>query len=58
MADNHKDDGVDGCRQNGRLTGHEEALGAGGDGQKNTGRKNKEQNTADEDVKHIYLGAV
>ena len=58
MADNHKDDRMDRRSQNGRLTGHEETLGAGGNREKNAGRKNKEQNTADEDVKHIYLGAV
>ena len=38
VGHNHKDDGVDSRSQNGRLAGHEEALGAGGDSQKNAGR--------------------
>jgi hypothetical protein len=58
MADNHKDDGVDGRGQNGRLAGHEETLGAGGNREQNAGRKNEEQKAADEKVVHFYLGAV
>jgi hypothetical protein len=37
MADDHKDDGVDGRGQHRGLAGHEEPLGAGGNGQKNAG---------------------
>jgi len=33
----HKDDGVDGSGQHRGLAGHEESLGAGGDGEKNAG---------------------
>ena len=46
VADDHKDDGVDGGSQHGRLAGHEETLGTGGDGEQNAGRQKKEQKTA------------
>ena len=59
VADDDKDDGVDGGRQHGRLAGHEEPLGPRRDGQKNTGRQKKEQKATEEViVEHLYLDAV
>jgi hypothetical protein len=55
MADDHEHDGMDGRSQHGRLAGHEEALGAGRDGEKNAGRQ-KEEQKATEQV-HLYLNA-
>ena len=56
MAHNHEDDRMDRRSQNGRLAGQEEALGAGGDGQKNARREQKEQKAAHDEVVHFYSG--
>jgi len=59
VADDHKDDGVDGGSQQGGLAGHEEALGPRRDGEENAGRQKKEQKATEEViVEHLYLDAV